>query len=102
MKTAIKLYFLVSTFLLTISSTYAQSIPDSTMQKINGFRAFYETLGKAYPPDSSVSVTEAAIAEINGYEALSVYIIKSGKNLNGCHKGWFYQLRQRPRLVVVH
>jgi acetyl esterase/lipase len=67
MKTAIKQYFLVSTFLLTISSIYAQSIPDSTMQKINGFRAFYETLGRAYPADSSVSVTETAIAGIKSY-----------------------------------
>ena len=67
MKSPIKLYFLISTFLLTFSSTYAQSIPDSTMQKIIGFRAFYETLGRAYPADSSVSVTETAIAGIKSY-----------------------------------
>jgi hypothetical protein len=46
MKTAIKRYFLLSTLLLSIPGAYAQSVPDSTMQKINGFRAFYETLGR--------------------------------------------------------
>lgn len=67
MKTAIKRYFLLSTLLLAFPGAYAQSLPDSTMQKINGFRAFYETLGRAYPPDSSISVTETAIAGIKSY-----------------------------------
>jgi hypothetical protein len=34
------------------------------MQKINGFRAFYETLGKVYPPDSTVTVNETTIAPV--------------------------------------
>jgi hypothetical protein len=46
MKRALKLYFLLNAFLLSFSVVNAQSIPDSTIQKINGFRAFYETLGK--------------------------------------------------------
>jgi monoterpene epsilon-lactone hydrolase len=67
MKTAIKRFFLLSTLLLSLPGAYAQSLPDSTMHKINGFRAFYETLGKSYPPDSTVSVTETAIAGIKSY-----------------------------------
>lgn len=67
MKTAIKRYFLLSTLLLALPGAYAQNIPDSTMHKINGFRAFYETLGRAYPPDSSISVTETAIAGVKSY-----------------------------------
>jgi monoterpene epsilon-lactone hydrolase len=67
MKTALKLFFLLSAFLLSFPGVNAQSIPDSTMQKINGFRAFYESLGKVYPPDSTITVTEAEIAGVKSY-----------------------------------
>jgi len=50
----IKLYFVISTLLTIITEINAQNIPNNTMQKINGFRAFYETLGKAYPSDLSL------------------------------------------------
>lgn len=39
------------------------------MQKINGFRAFYETLGKVYPPDSTVAINETTIAGVKSYLA---------------------------------
>lgn len=64
MNRLIKLCILLSIFQLNVN---AQSIPDSTMQKINSFRAFYETLGKVYPPDSTVSVNETTIAGIKSY-----------------------------------
>lgn len=67
MKQALKLHFLISALLLSLSSIHAQNIPDSTMQKINGFRAFYESLGKAYAPDSSITVSETAIAGVKSY-----------------------------------
>ncbi|MFL5744577.1 MAG: alpha/beta hydrolase fold domain-containing protein [Niastella sp.] len=63
----LKLYFLLSVFQLSLSSINAQSIPDSTMQKINGFRAFYETLGKVYPPDSTISIDATEIAGVKSY-----------------------------------
>jgi monoterpene epsilon-lactone hydrolase len=61
------LYFLLNIFLLSFSGVNAQSIPDSTMQKINGFRAFYETLGQVYQSDSTISVTETEIAGVKSY-----------------------------------
>jgi len=64
MNRLIKLCVLLSIFQLSVN---AQSIPDSTMQKISSFRAFYETLGKVYPPDSTVSVNETTIAGIKSY-----------------------------------
>lgn len=67
MNTTLKWYLLVSTLLLTIQRIDAQSIPDTTMQKIKGFRAFYESLGNAYLPDSSVSFTETTIAGVKTY-----------------------------------
>lgn len=67
MNRILKLCFLLSMFQLSISAINAQSIPDSTMQKINRFRTFYETLGKVYPPDSTVSVNETTIAGIKSY-----------------------------------
>jgi len=67
MKKALKLYFLIATLFLSLSNIHAQNIPDSTMQKINGFRAFYETLGKAYPPDSAISINETTIAGVKSY-----------------------------------
>lgn len=59
--------FLLSLFQLSISAVNAQSIPDSTMQKINGFRAFYETLGKAYPQDSTITVSATEIAGVKSF-----------------------------------
>ncbi len=45
----------------------AQSIPDSTMQKIKDFRAFYESLGQAYPKDGTIVETETEIAGVKSY-----------------------------------
>jgi monoterpene epsilon-lactone hydrolase len=59
MKNILRITVMLMIFQLTITKSYAQIIADSTMQKINGFRAFYETLGKVYPPDSTVSIKEA-------------------------------------------
>ncbi|MCS3799004.1 alpha/beta hydrolase fold domain-containing protein [Niastella sp. OAS944] len=67
MSRALKLYFLLSIFQLSISVVDAQTVPDSTIQKINGFRAFYETLGKAYPPDSTITVIGEEIAGVKSY-----------------------------------
>lgn len=67
MKTTLKSHLLISALLLSLSSIHAQNIPDSTMQKINGFRSFYETLGKAYPPDSTISINETTIAGVKSY-----------------------------------
>jgi monoterpene epsilon-lactone hydrolase len=67
MNRILKLYFLLSIFQLSTSAANAQNIPDSTMQKINGFRAFYETLGKAYPVDSTVTETATEIAGAKSY-----------------------------------
>lgn len=67
MKTPLKMYLLLSILLLSLISINAQSLPDSTMQKINGFRAFYETLGNAYPADSTVSITETTIAGVKSF-----------------------------------
>lgn len=67
MSRKIKLYFLLSTLFVSISAVTAQTIPDSTMQKIIGFRAFFETLGKLYPVDSSITETETIIAGVKGY-----------------------------------
>lgn len=50
-----------------ISSVNAQRVPDSTMQKINGFRVFYETLGKAFPPDSTITESAMDIAGVKTY-----------------------------------
>lgn len=67
MSRALRLYFLLSICQLSFSVVNAQTIPDSTMQKINGFRAFYEALGKVYPPDSTISVSETAISGVKSY-----------------------------------
>jgi monoterpene epsilon-lactone hydrolase len=67
MSSVLKLYFLLSIFQLSISAIHAQNIPDSTIQKIHGFRAFYETLGKVYPPDSSITVSATEIAGVKSY-----------------------------------
>ena len=67
MSRILKLYFLLSIFHVSISAVNAQNIPDSTMQKINGFRGFYETLGKVYPPDSTITVNATEIAGVKSY-----------------------------------
>ena len=67
MNRILKLYSLLSIFQLTTSAVNTQNIPDSTMQKINGFRAFYETLGKVYPVDSTVTETATEIAGVKSY-----------------------------------
>ena len=67
MTRTLKLYFLISISMLSISFVNAQGIPDSTLQKVKGERAFYETLGKLYPADSSVAVTETTIAGVKSY-----------------------------------
>ena len=54
-------------FQLSNTISNAQTIADSTMQKINGFRSFYETLGKTYPAESTVSVDETNIAGVKTY-----------------------------------
>lgn len=63
----LKLYFILSIFQLSTSALDAQNIPDSTMQKIKGFRVFYETLGKVYPVDSTVTKTATEIAGVTIY-----------------------------------
>ena len=64
----LKYYFLVSMSLVSLLSANAQSkIADSTMTKIYKERAFYETLGKIYPEDNSVSVKEETIAGVKSY-----------------------------------
>ncbi|MFD1875747.1 alpha/beta hydrolase fold domain-containing protein [Hymenobacter bucti] len=45
----------------------AQAVNDSIIQKITKERAFYETLGKAYPPNSNVSVTETLVSGVKCY-----------------------------------
>lgn len=67
MKRISKFVVMLMVFQLTNTITNAQPIADSTMQKINGFRAFYETLGKVYPPDSTVTVNETTIAGVKSY-----------------------------------
>lgn len=67
MSRLLKLYFLLSIFQLSVSAINAQSIPDSAMQKINGFRAFYETLGKAYSPDSTIIISATEVAGVKSY-----------------------------------
>ncbi|PZR35769.1 MAG: hypothetical protein DI538_14740, partial [Azospira oryzae] len=37
------------------------------MQKIHGFRGFYETLGKVYPPDSTIAIGATEIAGVKSY-----------------------------------
>jgi monoterpene epsilon-lactone hydrolase len=67
MNKALKLYFLISISMLGISTVNAQSIPDTTWQKVKGERAFYETLGNIYPADNTVTVAETSIAGVKGY-----------------------------------
>jgi len=68
MNTIFKLCFSLSIFLIGIKSVNAQStIADSTMTAITRERAFYETLGKIYPADSSVKVNETTIAGVKSF-----------------------------------
>jgi monoterpene epsilon-lactone hydrolase len=67
MKYIFKIAVMLMVFQLAASKSNAQTVADSTMQKINGFRAFYETLGKAYPPASNVSMDETTIAGVKSY-----------------------------------
>jgi len=60
----------------------AQSVADSTLQKIAGERAFYETLGKIYPAESSVPVDETTIAGVRAY--------------------WFNQDLTSQKHIVIH
>jgi monoterpene epsilon-lactone hydrolase len=53
--------------LATVHAVNAQTIPDSTMAKISQERAYYETLGKIYPPAEKVVVTETSIAGVKSY-----------------------------------
>jgi epsilon-lactone hydrolase len=67
MPTAFELFFILSMLKLSFSGLAAQNIADSTIQKINGERAFYETLGKIYPPESSVTISETTIGGVKSY-----------------------------------
>lgn len=67
MKNTFKTVVMLALLQLANINVKAQTIPDSTMQKIDEFRAFYETLGKVYPPDSTVSINETAIAGVKSY-----------------------------------
>jgi monoterpene epsilon-lactone hydrolase len=49
------------------NSANAHSIPDSTMVKISQERAYYETLGKNYPPAENVPITETSIAGVKSF-----------------------------------
>jgi monoterpene epsilon-lactone hydrolase len=67
MVSVLKLSFVL---LLTLSFSLklnAQNIKDSTIQKINKERAFYETLGKVYPPNTNVLVSEALVSGVKCY-----------------------------------
>ena len=67
MKDVLKTLVMLMVFQLTNTITNAQTIADSTMQKINGFRSFYETLGKVYPVDSTVTENATEIAGVKTY-----------------------------------
>ncbi len=68
MKNILKIVVLLAVFQLTTSiNVNAQAITDSTMRKIDEFRTFYETLGKVYLPDNSVSIKETTISGVKSY-----------------------------------
>jgi monoterpene epsilon-lactone hydrolase len=76
MKQTLKIFLMGILFLLSYTGLTGQSIADSTLQKIGGERAFYETLGKIYPAEPSVTVTETTIAGVKSYwfnESLTNY-----------------------------
>lgn len=67
MNRRITVYFLTSLLQLSVYTANAQDIPDSTLQKVKAERAFYETLGKLYPPDNTVAVDEITVAGVKTY-----------------------------------
>lgn len=68
MKQLMKIYPMLICLQLSFSALTAQSVTDSTVQKmITGERAFYETLGNIYPAEDSVAITESVIAGVKTY-----------------------------------
>src|SRR5688572_13903438 len=68
MKRLMKISSMLICLQLSFSGLTAQSVTDSSIQKmIAGERAFYETLGKIYPAESSVTVTESSILGVKTY-----------------------------------
>jgi monoterpene epsilon-lactone hydrolase len=82
MKNTLKIFLISILIHVSHSELNAQSIADSTLQMINGERAFYETLGKIYPVESSVTVTETSIAGVDAY--------------------WFNQNPTSEKHIVIH
>ncbi len=60
----------------------AQNVADSTMEKVKMERSFYESLGKSYLPDSSISVTETAISGVKAF--------------------WFNQSRLSQKHIIIY
>ena len=67
MKNIVKTIVMLAVLQFTNTNVFAQTIADSTMQKINEFRGFYETLGKVYPPNNTVSINETTISGVKSY-----------------------------------
>jgi acetyl esterase/lipase len=82
MKKVSMISFWVSIFQLAFSGINAQTLPDSTLQKIKNFRAFYESLGQAYPKDSTIAEAETEIAGVTSY--------------------WFNQKQLTQKSIVVY
>lgn len=82
MKHSLKLFLVLILFQSFYAELNAQSVADSTLQKIAGERAFYETLGKIYPAESSVPVNETTIAGVKAY--------------------WFNQDLTSQKHIVIH
>lgn len=82
MKHSLKFFLVLILFQSLYAELNAQSVADSTLQKIVGERAFYETLGKIYPAESSVPVNETTIAGVKAY--------------------WFNQDLTSQKHIVIH
>jgi len=82
MENTLKTILVAVILLLSHTGINAQGIADSTLQMINGERAFYETLGKIYPPESSVNLTETNIAGVKTY--------------------WFNENLNSEKRIVIH
>jgi monoterpene epsilon-lactone hydrolase len=82
MKHSLKIFLMLILFQLSYPKLNAQSVADSTLQMIVGERAFYETLGKIYPAESSVTVAETSIAGVKAY--------------------WFNQNLTSQKHIVIH
>lgn len=67
MKNIFKIVVMLMVFQMAATRSNAQTVADSTMQKITGFRAFYETLGKVYLPATNISVDETTIAGVKSF-----------------------------------